>query len=130
MIYIYHYEAFLWKSDFRLLFNREAIEIRTDAYCQNCLSDKDITLKTTQPFFKGYYDLHLPFLWKSDFRLLFNREAIEIRTNAYFPELPLWQRHYAKTTQSFFKSCYDLHLTLSSFFLGRQVLGCFSMEKP
>ena len=49
-----------WKSAFRLLFNREAIEIRADAYSQKCLSDKDITKKITQPFFKSYYDLHLP----------------------------------------------------------------------
>ena len=31
----------------------------TDAYCQNCLSNKNIMLKTTQPFFKSYYYLHL-----------------------------------------------------------------------
>ena len=37
-----------------LLFNREAIEMPADAYCHNCLSNKDITLKTTQPFFKSY----------------------------------------------------------------------------
>ena len=49
----------MWKSDFRLLFNREAIEILADAYRQNCLYDKDITPKTTQPFFKSSYELPL-----------------------------------------------------------------------
>ena len=45
-------------SDFRL-FNQETIEMQADAHCRNCLSGKDITLKTTQPFFKSYYELHL-----------------------------------------------------------------------
>ena len=40
---------------FRLLFNQEAIEIWPEIHCQNCLSDKDVMLKTTQPFYK--------FLW-------------------------------------------------------------------
>ena len=44
------------------IFNQEAIEIQAEAYSQNYLSDKDITLKTTQPFFKSYYDLYLT-LW-------------------------------------------------------------------
>ena len=31
-------------------FNQEAIETQAYSDCQNCLSGKDITLKTTQPF--------------------------------------------------------------------------------
>ena len=46
-------------SGFRSLFNREAIEIWANAHCQNYLSGKDITLKTTQPFFKSLYELYL-----------------------------------------------------------------------
>ena len=52
-------EASFWKSAFRLLFNQEAIEIWANAYRHNYLSGKDITLKTTQPFFKNLYELHL-----------------------------------------------------------------------
>ena len=37
--------------------DREATEAQADAYCQNFSSGKGITPKTTQPFFKGFYEL-------------------------------------------------------------------------
>ena len=66
---------------FRLLLNREAIEILADAHCQNCLSGKDIMLRTTHPFFKSYCELKL--LFRCQVWLIFNREAIEIRVDAH-----------------------------------------------
>ena len=43
----------------RLIFNQEAIETWDDIHCQNYLSGKSTTLKTTQPFSKSSYELHL-----------------------------------------------------------------------
>ena len=31
--------------------------MRDDAHCQNCLSGKDIMMKTTQPFFTSSYNI-------------------------------------------------------------------------
>ena len=41
-----------------MLFNQEATEIWANTHYQNCHSGKDIMLKTAQPFFKSYCDLH------------------------------------------------------------------------
>ena len=69
-----------------LLFDQEAIEAYADTHCHNFFSGKDITLKTTQPFFKSYCELHLTF-WSFfvnvRFLLLFNQEAIEIWADAH-----------------------------------------------
>ena len=120
---------------FRLLFNREAIEIPVDAYCQNCLSDKDITLKNHSAFLQKllwFASNNMKLLSGSQvFRLLFNREAIEIPVDVYCQKLPLWQRYYAKKPLSLSsKAIMILHLTIWSFFLEIRFLGCFSIEKP
>ena len=44
------------------------------------------------------------------------------------PELPLWQRYYAKATQPFFKSYCKLHPTLWIFFLDFRFLLLFKWE--
>ena len=38
--------------------NQKAIEMQGDTNCQNVFSSKDITSKTTHPFFKSLYELH------------------------------------------------------------------------
>ena len=109
-----------------MLFNWEAIKARADAHCQN-FSGKDIMPKTTQPFFKSSYELPLTlwsFFWKSDFRLLFNWETIEIRADTCQNCLSD-KDIMLKTTQPFFKSYYDLHLTLWSFFLDVRIKAAF-----
>ena len=59
-------------------------------------------LKTTQSFFKSSYELITAkaFLWKSGFRLFLNQEAIDTDGRP-LPELPLWERCYAKNRLAF-----------------------------
>ena len=61
-------------------FQLRSHRIYADVHCQNCLSDKDIMLKTTQPFFKSYCELHL-MLWS--FFLDVRFWLLEIRTNTH-----------------------------------------------
>ena len=59
MNYIEHYEASFWMLGLSLLSDRETIEMQDDSYCQNFISGKDITLKTTPSFFTSSYELNL-----------------------------------------------------------------------
>ena len=68
---------------FRLLFYKETIDIWADTHCQNCISGRDITLKTTQSFFKSYCELHLSFFLDVRSWLLFNQKAIGMQANAH-----------------------------------------------
>ena len=91
--------TYFWRSEFRLLFNQEA-----KYHYQNCLCDKDILLKTAQLFFKSSYELHVT-LWSFFLEVRFYT-AFQLRSqrNAYWhppPELPLWQRYYAKNHSAF-----------------------------
>ena len=84
--------------------------MHADPNCQNCLSDRDIALKTTQPFCKNSYEASF---WKSGFRLLFSRrEAIEIWAYTHCQNCLSGKNIMLKTTQPFFKSYCELHLTL------------------
>ena len=87
-------------------------------HCQN-LSGKDITWKTTQPFFKSSCEFH-PTLWSSfpnvRFRLHFNLEVKEIRADAHCQNC-LSGKISCQTSLSLFQSSYELDLTLWSFYL-------------
>ena len=51
--------SFFLEIRFKVAFQSRAIENWADAHSQNCLTGKDIMLKTTQPFFKCLYEFHI-----------------------------------------------------------------------
>ena len=117
----------------QLLFDREAIEARADAHCQNFFSGKDITPKTTQPFFKSSYELPLS-LWRFYLEVIF-WAAFQSRSHRnsgrrLLPELPLWQRYYAKNHSAFLLKLLWFVSNNMKLLSGSRVLGCFSIEKP
>ena len=93
---------------------------------------KDIMLKTTQPFFKSSYELHLT-LWGTFLEIRFEA-AFQWRIHRNIgwrplPELPLGQRYIMlKTTQPFLKSYCESHLTLWNFFLDVRIKAAFPLR--